>query len=31
LVGQRRDRADTPVEAAFHKLLVEIGSSYDPE
>ena len=31
LVGQRKDRADTPVEAAFHKLLVEIGASYDPD
>ena len=31
LVGQRKDRADTPVEAAFHKLLVEIGTSYDPD
>jgi DNA-binding transcriptional LysR family regulator len=31
LVGHRKDRADTPVEAAFHKLLVEIGTSYDPE
>jgi hypothetical protein len=31
LVGHRKDRVDTPVEAAFHKLLVEIGTSYDPE
>jgi DNA-binding transcriptional LysR family regulator len=31
LVGQRKDRADTPVEAAFHKLLVEMGTSYDPD
>ena len=31
LVGRRRDRADTPVEAAFHKLLVEMGASYDPD
>jgi DNA-binding transcriptional LysR family regulator len=31
LVGHRKDRVDTPVEAAFHKLLVEIGTSYDPD
>jgi hypothetical protein len=30
-VGQRKDRADTPVEAAFRKLLVEIGTAYDPD
>jgi len=31
LVGHRRDRVDSPAEAAFHKLLVEIGGSYRPE
>jgi hypothetical protein len=29
--GQGKDRADTPVEAAFHKLLAEIGTAYDPD
>jgi DNA-binding transcriptional LysR family regulator len=31
LVAHRRDRVDSPAEAAFHKLLVEIGASYRPE
>jgi DNA-binding transcriptional LysR family regulator len=31
LVGHRRDRVDSPTEAAFHKLLVEIGAGYEPE
>jgi DNA-binding transcriptional LysR family regulator len=31
LVGHRRDRVDSPAEAAFHKLLVEVGGSYRPE
>jgi len=31
LVCRRRDHTDTPVEAAFRKLLVESGASYDPE
>jgi DNA-binding transcriptional LysR family regulator len=31
LVGHRRDRVDSPTEAAFHKLLVEIGAGYKPE
>src|SRR3954447_1188721 len=31
VVVHRRDRVDTPVESAFHKVLVETGVSYDPE
>jgi DNA-binding transcriptional LysR family regulator len=31
LVGHRKDRVDSPAEAAFHKLLVEIGSTYRPD
>jgi len=31
LAGHRRDRVDSPAEAAFHKLLVEIGGGYQPE
>jgi DNA-binding transcriptional LysR family regulator len=31
LVGHRKDRVDSPAEAAFHKLLVEIGSTYLPD
>jgi DNA-binding transcriptional LysR family regulator len=31
LVGHRRDRVDSPAEAAFHKLLLESGAGYRPE
>jgi DNA-binding transcriptional LysR family regulator len=31
VVAHRRDRVDTPVESAFHKVLVEIGVAYDPD
>jgi DNA-binding transcriptional LysR family regulator len=31
LVAHRRDRVDSPAEAAFHQLLVEIGGAYRPE
>jgi DNA-binding transcriptional LysR family regulator len=31
LVGHRKDRVDSPAEAAFHKLLVEIGATYRPD
>jgi DNA-binding transcriptional LysR family regulator len=31
LVGHRRDRVDSPAEAAFHELLVGVGAAYRPE
>lgn len=31
MVAHRRDRVDSPAEAAFHALLVELGATYRPE